>query len=119
MCRVRLGLLVAVAAILVTSVPGNDAEPIRFSIGQAYAAEQPCKGPVADHLKHLNVDEKDVTKIGVLPVKTRKGKLLGHRAWVSLKSCRGSLVINLTVHCKVIDEYTRGECTMDGLNATK
>ena len=119
MFRMTLGLLVAFAAISVTSVPGYDAEPIMLPIGQAYGAEQPCKGPVADHLKRLNVDERDVTKIGVLPVKTRKGKLLGYRAWVSLKSCRGSLVINTTAHCKVIDEYTRGECKMDGLNANK
>ncbi len=115
MSRVTLGVLVAFAAISVTSVPGYDAEPISLFVGQAYAGEQPCKGPVTDHLKRLKVDEKDVTKIGVLPVKTRKGKLLGYRAWVSLKSCRGSLVINTTTHCKVIDEYTRGTCKIDGL----
>ena len=115
MCRVKLGLLVAFAVILVTGVPGYDVELIRLSIGQAYGAEQPCKGPVTDHLKRLNIDEKDVTKIGVLPVKTLKGKLLGYRAWISLISCRGSLVINMMTHCKVTDEYTRGECRMDGV----
>ncbi len=106
---------VAIAATLVASGPGHGAESVKLSIGRAYSAKQPCMSNVIEHLKRLNVDEKDMTKISVFSVKPPKGRLLGYRAWISLKSYRGSLVVNMTPHCKVRDEYTQGEYRIEGV----
>lgn len=103
------------AASLALSGPGYNAEPLRLSIGQAYNAKQPCMSAVTEHLKRLNIDEQDVANISVFPIKPPKGRTLGYRAWISLKSYRGSLVINTTPHCNVMDVYTRGEVRIEGV----
>ncbi len=108
-------IFAAFAVSLAVSGPGHGAEPPRLSIGQAYNAKQPCMSAVTEHLKRLNIDEQDVANISVFPIKPPKGRTLGYRAWISLKSYRGSLVINTTPHCNVMDVYTRGEVRIEGI----
>ena len=40
---------------------------------------------------------------------------LGVRAWVSLTSCSGFLVIDMTRSCFVRQSYTRGSCAIEGV----
>ena len=87
---------------------------MRLSIGQASAAPR-CGGALGRYLDRLKIEEREITKISVFSVKPATGKLLGYRARVSLKSCRGSLVVNLTTHCKVIDAYTRSDCRFESV----
>ncbi len=110
-----LAIFVTFAASLAVSGPGHAAEPLRPSIGQAYSANPPCMSAVTEHLKRLNIDERNVAKISVFSIKPPKGRTLGYRAWISLKSYRGSLVINTTPHCNVLDAYTRGEVRIEGV----
>ena len=115
MRRFILRVVAASAAVWALTGLTYAADPLRLSIGQAYGAKQPCMGVVTEHLKQLNVDQEDVERISVMPEKPPKGPVLGNRAWVSLKSCKGSLIIFLTTKCKVVDTYTRGECRIGGV----
>ena len=81
---------------------------------QAYAKPK-WEPAITRYLEHLKIAEDEVTNISVLPVVALTGPLMWYRAWVSLKSCRGSLVINLTRHGRVIDAYTRADCRFEGV----
>ncbi len=107
---IALGLVGFVMASGATGGTG----PLRLSIGQAYAKPK-CETSVTRYLGHLKIAEDEVANISVFSVKPSTGRRLGYRAWVSLKSCRGSLVINLAPHCGVVDTYTRAECRFEGV----
>ena len=47
----------------------------------------------------------------------RGPEMLGVRAWVRLKACKGYLVIDMTRSCFVRQSYTRGACQIDGATA--
>ena len=112
------GRILAIALGLVGFVMASGAtggtEPLRLSIGQAYAKPK-CETSIGRYLAHLKIAEDEVTNISVFSVKPPTGRRLGYRAWVSLKSCRGSLVINLAPHCGVVDTYTRADCRFEGV----
>ncbi len=107
---ITLGLV----AFVMASGPTDGTEPLGLPIGQDYAKPK-CETTITRYLEHLKIAEDEVTNISVLSVKPPKGKLLGYRAWVSLKSCRGSLVINLRPYCEVTDTYTRADCRFEGV----
>ena len=109
-----LAIVLGLAAFAMTNVPSNGTEPLKLSIGQAHARPK-CESSIADYLARLSIAEDDIAKVSVFSVKPTTGKLLGYRAWVALKSCRGSLVVNLTPLCRVRDTYTRGECQFDNV----
>ncbi len=81
---------------------------------QAYAKPK-WETAITRYLGHLKIAEDEVTNISVLSVVALTGPLMGYRVWVSLKSCRGSLVINLTRLGRVTDTYTRGDCRFEGV----
>jgi hypothetical protein len=105
---IRLGLV----ALLITGGSTESTDSLRLSIGQAHAAPR-CGDAVARHLESLKIGAEEIGDINVLPIKPPKGPTLGYRAWVPLKSCRGSLIINFTRHCQLMDSYTSGECRLD------
>ena len=83
----------------------------------AEAARSPCKAAMAERLDALNVDRSDIRKISyvVLHSSHREGgPMIGSEAWVSLQSCQGNLVINLSKRCRIRDVYGRGECKLGG-----
>ncbi len=82
----------------------------------ADAARSPCKATVAERLDDLNVDPSDIRKIGYVAVRgnSEGGQLIGFEAWISLQSCKGNLVINLSKRCRIRDVYGRGECKLGG-----
>ncbi len=83
----------------------------------AEAAQKYCEATVAERLDRLNVEPSDIR--GISYVQERGGgqdggRVVGFLAWVSLKSCRGSLVIDMSRHCRVRQVYGRGECDLGG-----
>ncbi len=74
-------------------------------------AEHDCEPTVTERLNRLNVDPSDVRKIDWLE-ETRGDDEYVVRidAWVSLRSCKGHVVIQMTPHCFVPQVYGRGEC---------
>ncbi len=83
----------------------------------ADAARSPCKAAVAERLDELNVDPSDIRKITYVTLHSSRregGPMIGFEAWVSLQSCKGNLVINLSKRCRIRDVYGRGECKSGG-----
>ncbi len=83
----------------------------------AEAARKYCEATVAERLDRLNVEPSDIRGISYAPILSggrNGGRVVGILAWVSLQSCRGGVVIDMTRHCQVRQVYGRGECDLGG-----
>ncbi len=83
----------------------------------AEAARKYCEATVAERLNRLNVEPSDIRGISYVPKRRQSrdgGRVVGIVAWVSLRSCRGSLVIDMSRHCRIRQVYGRGECDLGG-----
>jgi len=109
-----LAIVFGLVAFVMASGSTDGTGPLGLSIGQAYAKPK-CETSITRYLGHLKIAEDEVAKISVFSVKPPTGRRLGYRAWVSLKSRSGSLVINHTPLCMVTDSYTRGDCRFEGV----
>ena len=91
-------VLTAAMALNLTAVPAK--------------ADQDCGPTVTERLNHLKVDPADVRKIDwVEVIKPRTDDYVERiDAWVSLRSCEGHVVMEITIHCYVRQIYGRGEC---------
>lgn len=83
----------------------------------AAAARDHCKAAVAERLERLNVEPSDIR--GISYVVERGGgrdssRVVGISAWVSLLSCKGNLVVDMSRHCRIRQVYGRGECDLGG-----
>ena len=85
-----------------------------MSFGQARAGPS-CQDAISDYLESLKIDAEDVTSLNVYAAKHRTGRPKKYDAWVSLKTCRGNLVINLSLNCRFNDAYTRGDCRFENV----
>ncbi len=106
---IRYGWVVGAALIAVNLGLGTIAAP-------AEAAGGSCVATVTERLERLNVAPSDVTKIScVKEIGGRDGgRVVGIMAWVSLKSCTGNLVIDMTRHGRIRQVYGRGACDLGG-----
>jgi hypothetical protein len=84
--------------------------------GPAEAAGSSCVATVTERLERLNVAPSDVTEIScVKEIGGRDGsRVVGITAWVSLQSCKGNLVFNMSRHGRIRDVYGRGTCDLGG-----
>lgn len=83
----------------------------------AEAAVSSCETTVTEHLNRLNIDHSDVRKISCLADRRGGrdgGRVVGIMAWVSLQSCTGNLVFDMSRHGQVRQVYGRGGCELDG-----
>ena len=77
-----------------------------------------CEAEVAERLAELGIPPADVAGVRTFPeiAASRTGAIArGVKAWVSLNSCTGSLVIVTTKECRVKRTYARGACAVPGL----
>ncbi len=97
LCRSVLVLTAAIALGL-TAMPAK--------------AEYHCEPTATERLNRLKVDPSDVRKIDwVEVIKPRTDDYVERiDAWVSLRSCEGHVVMEITIHCYVRQIYGRGEC---------
>jgi len=76
-----------------------------------------CRTVVDDKLKEIGVGPDDIRDIAV--VANRSGgeakRVIGYSAWVALKACKGSVVIDLSLMCTVRQTYTHGDCRIGGV----
>ena len=89
-----------------------------FSIGAYAEAASPCETVVTERLNQLDIDMADVRKIFYSrQIQTRGDghRVVGMDAWVNFHSCKGSLVIDMDVRCRVRQIYTRDECEVPGI----
>lgn len=81
------------------------------------AGRKYCEATVAERLDRLNVESSDIRGISYVPERgggRDGGRVVGILAWVSLQSCQGSLVIDMSRHCRVRQVYGRGACDLGG-----
>ena len=87
----------------------------------AEAARTYCEATVSERLDRLNVDPADVRGI-FYDVQRQAGRdndrVFRILAWVSLRSCRGKLVIDMSPTCRIRQVYGRGECSLGGALST-
>jgi hypothetical protein len=87
----------------------------------AEAARAYCERTVAERLDGLNVDRSDVRWIyydAQRHIGRDNDRVVRILAWVSLKSCKGNVVIELDRYCRVRQVYGRGECSLGGALST-
>ncbi len=85
--------------------------------GKSLASEwrsHTCGDVLAEHLSSYGIEEKDVRAVGFTNVR-HSGATLDYQARVRLKSCQGSIYVDLNEHCRVEKNYTRGDCTIEGI----
>ena len=107
---VRYGWVVGTALIAVTAAIGTIAAP-------AEAVGSSCEAMVTERLNRLNIESSDVRKISCLAdIRGGRdgGRVVGITAWVSLHSCKGNLVIDMSRHGQVRRVYGRGACDLGG-----
>ncbi len=83
----------------------------------AEAARNYCEATVAERLDRLNVEPSDIRGISYVPIRSGgrdHRRVVGILAWVSLQSCRGSVVIDMSRHCRIRQVYGRGACDLGG-----
>ncbi len=102
---VRHGWLVGAALLAVNAAIATIAAP-------AEAARGSCEATVTERLSRLNVEPSDILSISC--VAERGGRIMGIKAWVSLRSCEGNLVFDMSQHGQVRQVYGRGACDLGG-----
>ena len=81
----------------------------------AEAAPTYCEAEVRERLDRLNVGASDISGINYELQRTgSRNKSNRILAWVSLHSCKGYVIIDLSKHCIVREVYGRGECNLGG-----
>lgn len=90
---------------------------VLFAVLPAEAAQTYCGARVGERLDRLKVSPSDIRGI-FYDVQRRSSRnhdlVVGILAWVSLYSCNGYLVVDLSRHCTVRQVYGRGECSLGG-----
>ncbi len=83
----------------------------------AGAAGEPCEARVAERLDRLSVERSDIRDVIYSVQRQTRGdesRVVGILAWVSLKSCKGYVIIDLSLRCHVRQVYGRGDCDLGG-----
>ena len=78
------------------------------------SASAPCRSEADEHLSTLPIEASDIKSVKM--VKASSGGN-GHEAWVRLKSCQGSLIIELSKGCTPRQTFTRGACEIEGISS--
>ena len=102
--------VVGAALIAVNAAIGTIATPTE-------AAGRSCEATVTERLDRLNVEPSDVRSISCMKdIRGGRdgGRVVGITAWVSLRSCEGSVVIDMSRHGRVRQVYGRGACDLGG-----
>ncbi|MEM7223084.1 MAG: hypothetical protein AAF495_08915 [Pseudomonadota bacterium] len=81
----------------------------------ATEGSQPCKATVDKQLATWQIPADEVS--GISYIKKWSGAhraggshVMGVNAWISLKSCRGELVVDMDKGCLKIQSYATGDC---------
>ena len=104
------GWVVGGALIAVNAAIGTIAAP-------AEAAGSSCVATVTERLSRLNVEPSDIRNISCLEDRSGGrdgGRVVGITAWVSLRSCEGNVVIDMSRHGRVRQVYGRGARDLGG-----
>ncbi len=83
------------------------------------ARHDQCDAIVADRLAELDIGLEDVRTVTYVQDSASVGRSgiisRGVKAWVELKSCKGSVVMDINDRCRIKQTYTRGGCRIPGV----
>ncbi len=88
-----------------------------LAVHPAEAAEKYCVAQVSERLDHVGVDPADIRGITYdlqRQSSRNRDRVVRVLAWVSLHSCKGYVIVDLSRHCTIREVYGRGECTLGG-----
>ena len=75
-------------------------------------AQTPCVREIDAQLDALEVASEAVVRIDVIDEIDSLGLVLGHNAWIELKSCQGRLILRFGEACVLEQAYTVGSCRL-------
>lgn len=81
----------------------------------ATEGSQPCKATVDKQLAEWQIPADEISGISYIKKWSGAHKhggshVMGVNAWISLKSCRGELVVDMDKSCLKIQAYAQGDC---------
>ena len=81
-------------------------------------AQEFCAPLVASQLKKLGVGSERVEHIIYANSYSsgENARIVEIHAWIQLRSCNGYLVVEMTTGCRIIQNYTRKECRIQGVH---
>lgn len=104
MMKTTLGIVLAVAIVLTPTLSSG-------------TIRKYCEAQVSERLDRLELDPSDIQGI-TYDAQRQPGRnndrVTRVLAWVSLNSCKGYVIVELSPHCTVRQVYGRGECTLGG-----
>ena len=104
MMKSTLGIGLALALVLLPALPAG-------------AARKYCEAQVSESLDRLDVDPSDIHDISYEAQRhpgRNNDRVTRVLAWVTLNSCKGYVIVELSPHCTVRQVYGRGECMLGG-----
>jgi hypothetical protein len=104
MMKSTLGIGLALTLVLLPALPAG-------------AARKYCETQVHERLDRLDVAPSDIHDISYEAQRhpgRNSDRVTRVLAWVSLNSCTGYVIVELSPHCTVRQVYGRGECMLDG-----
>ncbi len=80
-------------------------------------AQEYCAPVVTKHLSRLGVESARVEEIiyANRVIGGENSRVVAIEAWVQLRTCNGYLVVEMTPGCRIIQNYTRKECRVQGV----
>ena len=97
---------------------GSHSLPLGFFLlpvlsAEAAGAQKYCEAQVSERLDRLNIDASEISGIDYELQRTgSRNKSNRILAWVSLHSCKGYMIVDLSKHCIVREVYGRSECML-------
>ena len=81
------------------------------------AAPHLCAAPVAAKLAQLKVTPAQITNVDYFEIRDNAccEQFDSYEAWVSLKQCRGNVVLKLSLLCEIDETYAHGACDLADL----
>ncbi len=104
MMKSTLGIGLALALFLLPALPAG-------------AARKYCETQVSESLDRLDVAASDIHNITYEAQRhpgRNNDRVTRVLAWVTLNSCTGYVIVELSPHCTVRQVYGRGECMLGG-----
>jgi hypothetical protein len=82
----------------------------------AWAGNDYCRPVVEDRLRALGVAEADVRRIQFYELtRGHDDRVVRREAFVWMNSCEGNIVMSLLRGCRILQVYTRGQCSVAGV----
>jgi len=73
-----------------------------------------CGEKLAEHFASRSVPEKQISEVTITDVRN-SGATLDYHARVRFNDCQGSFYVEMKDSCRVEKDYTRGDCTIEGV----